>query len=320
MRNRLIIHCAVGALALSLNGLLFAQETAPTPTAQSEETPVFPADAEPGNVYCPVSPDETVDLNFYSMYEGKKVYLCCKRCRTKFEADPAAYVANLPPTLTPVSLKESSGDQHAEEAEHSHAEADTPAEDHDASEAHEHDEAAGAGEEAHEHDEAAGAGEEEHDHSAHADQEASTLTKTLSFIGRFHVIAIHFPIALLSVGALFEFFSMFGGGDKARSVVRACIAIGALSAVGAATLGLMNAIGADYNGVLNDVFWWHRLLGLTTAGLAIAAWAAVEWRRMKPSSKTMLAARGAVFLTAAFVAITEHLGGSLVFGWEYLIP
>jgi len=307
MRNRLIIHCAVGALTLGLSGPLFAQETAPTPTAESEESPIFPADAEPGNVYCPVSPDETVDLNFYSMYEGKKVYLCCKRCRTKFEADPAAYVANLPssaPVLTPVSMQESSGATHAEpESEHTHAEAGAPAEDHDESEAHEHDEAG-----------------EEHDHSAHAGQEASKLIKTLSFIGRFHVIAIHFPIALLTVGALFEFFSMVGGGDKARGVVRACIAIGALSAVGAASLGLMNAIGADYNGVLSDVFWWHRLLGLTTAGLAIATWAAVEWRRMKPSSKTMLAARGAIFLTAAFVGITGHLGGSLVFGWEYLIP
>jgi uncharacterized membrane protein/YHS domain-containing protein len=251
-------------------------------------------------------PDEPIDPSFFSEFDGRKVYLCCKRCRTKFEADPEAYIANLPPLATPAAFQERAGatqqggeeHQHAEGAEHTH------------DESAEHDEPP-PGEEADD--------DQEHDHSAHAET-ASGLTKALSYLGRFHVLAIHFPIALLAVGALFEFASMLGAGDRAQGMVRASVGLGAVSALVAAPLGLMNAIGAEYAGVLSDAFWWHRLLGLTTAGVATLAWLAVEWRARKPSPNVEIAARVAVVASAALVGITGHLGGSLVFGWEYLLP
>lgn len=282
---------------------------APDPVSHTTADLSVAEGSEPaGNAYCPVTTDEEVDPNFFTVYQGRKVYLCCKKCRTKFEADPEAYVSNLPPRLTPVALREGAEpahaepDAHAEDEEHSHDEADEH--DQSASSDHEHDER--------EHD-------HEHDHSAHAEN-ASGLTKALSYIGRFHVLVIHFPIVLLLFAALFELVSMFGGGAPARSVVRACSGFGALAAVVAASLGLMDSIGADYEGVLSDVLWWHRLLGLTTAGLAILAWLAVERRVRKPSTHTLRAARIAVFLAAGFVGITGHLGGSLIFGWGYFLP
>jgi len=295
------------------------QHRAPTPDTAAPSHPPA-SEAEPGNAFCPVMPDEPIDPSFFSEFKGRKVYLCCKRCRTKFEADPEAYVANLPPIATPVAFQGSADaaqqggeeHQHAEGAEHTHAEPD----EHAAQEEHAHDEGA-------EHDEpppgAEADNDHEHDHSAHAET-ASGLTKALSYLGRFHVLAIHFPIALLVVGALFEFASMLGAGDRAQGMVRASVGLGAVSALVAAPLGLMNAIGAEYAGVLSDVFWWHRLLGLTTAGLATLAWIMVEWRARKPSPNVKTAARIAVLVSAALVGITGHLGGSLVFGWEYLLP
>lgn len=237
------------------------------------------------------------------------------------ENNPNSSFANVSPLATLVSLQDSTEPaaeqhdeehEHAEEAEPAHAEPDAQS----AEEEHSHDEA-----DEHEHEESAsGEAEAEHDHSAHAEN-ATGLTKALSYIGRFHVLVTHFPVALLLFGALFEIISMLGGGERARGVVRASVGFGALAALFAASLGLMNSIGADYEGILTDVFWWHRLLGLTTAGLAIVAWIAVEWRKRKPSSNNAaLTARVAVLLVATFVGITGHLGGSLVFGWDYLLP
>lgn len=321
MRLILITICATGVLTLGAAATSIAQEQRPSSTPEATApSPPPPSEAEPGNALCPVMPDEPIDPSFFSEFDGRKVYLCCKRCRTKFEADPEAYIANLPPLATPAAFQGSADatqqggeeHQHAEGAEHTHAEPD----EHAAQEEHAHDEGAG-------HDESPPGAEadhdQEHDHSAHAET-ASGLTKALSYLGRFHVLAIHFPIALLAVGALFEFASLLGAGDRAQGMVRASVGLGAVSALVAAPLGLMNAIGAEYAGVLSDAFWWHRLLGLTTAGAATLAWIAVEWRARKPSPNVAIAARVAVVTSAALVGITGHLGGSLVFGWEYLLP
>lgn len=322
MRTILTTCCTIGVLMFAFVTPGVAQEQPEAPTPQPAASAVPPAsEAEPGNAFCPVMPDEPIDPSFFSEFNGRKVYLCCKRSRTKFEAEPEAYVANLPPLAMYVAFQESAGaapqagaeHQHAEETEHAHAEPD----EHAAQDEHTHDEGA-------EHDDEPTSGAEadhndDHDHSAHAES-ASGLTKTLSYLGRFHVLVIHFPIAILIVGALFELASMLGAGEPARGLVRASVGLGAVSALIAAPLGLMNAIGAEYSGVLSDAFWWHRLLGLTTAGVATLAWVAVEWRARREAPTAAVSARVAVFASAALVAITGHLGGSLVFGWEYLLP
>ena len=317
MRMPLFTSCAIIALMFAVVAHSGAQERSEFASEPGAQAPASPSsDAERGNTVCPVMPDEPIDPNFFTLYKGRKVYLCCKRCRTKFEADPEAYAANLPPQAKLAALQETDGgaapegdrDQQRDESSEHDANFE-----HAAQGAHTHEEGLVRGKE--ESDERSDA----RDHSAHAES-ASGLTKTLSYIGRFHVLVTHFPIALLLFGALFEVVSILGAGANARAVVRASVDLGAVSAIAASALGLMNAIGAEYSGALSDVFWWHRLLGLSTAGVAVAAAMAVEWRARKPSSKVNNSARIAVFATAALVGITGHLGGSLVFGWEYLVP
>lgn len=315
------ILCAIAALSFGAAAPVAGQSPPPTSTEPPATPSSQPLEAEPGNAFCPVMSDEPIDASFFTLYKGRKVYLCCKRCRTRFEADPEAYANNLLPQATLAAFQESAPVQPEAGEEHQH----TESEEHEHAEGAEHQEQAAQTEpDEHTHDEPASPDtpdehDDDHDHSAHA-EDASGLTKAMSYLGRFHVLAIHFPIALLFVGALFELVSMLGAGERARGVVRASVGLGAISALLAAPLGLMNAIGAEYAGVLADVFWWHRLLGLTTAGLAVVAWIAVEWRARKPSANAIVATRVAVFASAALVGITGHLGGSLVFGWEYLAP
>ncbi len=46
--------------------------------------------------FCPVMTEEAVDSQFFTSYQGENVYFCCRRCKTKFEANPTPYLANLP--------------------------------------------------------------------------------------------------------------------------------------------------------------------------------------------------------------------------------
>ena len=48
------------------------------------------------NTYCPLMPDMKVDTQVFTDYKGKRVYLCCLKCRTSFEADPTKYLHSLP--------------------------------------------------------------------------------------------------------------------------------------------------------------------------------------------------------------------------------
>lgn len=291
MRSRSTLAAALAAIAIAVP-VAGAQPTpAQPPTTHSDVT-------QTGNAYCPVMPDDAIDPNFSTMYEGRTVFLCCKRCLTKFEASPTAYIANLPPLAQPAAFD--SDVSHSAQSQGSEADGGD----------HDHRD---------QHDGAETAESAEHDHAEHAEG-ADGLTRTLSYLGRFHVMAVHFPIALLLVGALFELVSLVRPLESAPQMVRASIGLGAVSAVAAAALGLMNAIGADYAGVLGDAFWWHRALGLTVSGLAVVAWAAVEWRTRRPSPNARLVARTTVLATALLVGVVGHLGGSLVFGWEYLVP
>ncbi|MCU0254285.1 MAG: hypothetical protein MUE47_07060 [Acidobacteria bacterium] len=47
------------------------------------------------NTMCPVLTDEPVDPEIWVEYEGRRVYLCCQRCRKQFLEAPTAYLAAL---------------------------------------------------------------------------------------------------------------------------------------------------------------------------------------------------------------------------------
>lgn len=44
-----------------------------------------------GNAMCPVS-GEPVDSSVFTVYEGEKVFFCCQKCKSKFEANPGKYL------------------------------------------------------------------------------------------------------------------------------------------------------------------------------------------------------------------------------------
>jgi|GEM_PF-1891569 YHS domain-containing protein len=63
--------------------------------------PVAAADLPPSaNLTCPVLLGEPALAEFHTEYQGRTIYFCCASCVKKFQANPSAYLANLP-TLPP---------------------------------------------------------------------------------------------------------------------------------------------------------------------------------------------------------------------------
>lgn len=254
------------------------------------------------NTLCPVTPDEAVDPSFFTDHDGTRVYFCCRRCVLRFKQNPEALTESLARVM-PVAMPEDKSKPEAEGHDHDHPEDAAVAGQPDA-------DRLGATDGGHDHD-----GESPEENHDHATDHGVSLT---AMLGRLHVVVIHFPIAFLLLGALVEVVGLAREQLRNEGVIRLLTAVGALSAVAAVLIGLLHGSASDYSGTLSWVFWWHRALGISVAVAAGIAWFAVEQRaRRKRMSRF---ATAALLVSAALVGVAGHFGGSLVYGWEYLLP
>ena len=100
---------------------------------------------------------------------------------------------------------------------------------------------------------------------------ASSLIDNLPrALGRTHPMLVHFPIALLIAGVLFEFIAIVVRRDRTKPSVAglACVTIGALGAGAAAWAGWLNADLETHGRGVADLMETHRWLGIVAASLA----------------------------------------------------
>ncbi len=58
--------------------------------SDTEHAEALPAGA---NQMCPVMPEEKVDPSLYVEYKGRKIYVCCQKCKKRVEEDPDVWYA-----------------------------------------------------------------------------------------------------------------------------------------------------------------------------------------------------------------------------------
>jgi uncharacterized membrane protein/mono/diheme cytochrome c family protein len=147
----------------------------------------------------------------------------------------------------------------------------------------------------------------------------SGWTTLQSWLGKFHPVVVHFPIALLLLAAFGEIANMIRAGIWQPRAARFCLWIAAASAVVAMMLGFF----AEESGAFNEtvggikIVEIHEWLGIVTTILAVAAAVLCEWyvRRETPRHKWLF--RIALFLAAVLVGVTGHFGGLLTFGVDH---
>ena len=138
----------------------------------------------------------------------------------------------------------------------------------------------------------------------------------MSFIGKFHPLLVHFPIALVLVAAAAELVVIATPRQAWRTVAVANICAGAAIGIVTVITGWLFAASPSVD--VTTSLEWHRWLG--TAGAVGAIGAALLSSRLHVSSRGTFAYRCVLFVTALLVAITGHLGGTLVWGAGFLRP
>jgi uncharacterized membrane protein/mono/diheme cytochrome c family protein len=137
-------------------------------------------------------------------------------------------------------------------------------------------------------------------------------------LGRLHPAVVHFPIALLLTGALFEFFSLFRPKAGRSTAALACIVVGAIGAAVAAWFGWVSAEVEPPGSSAAQTLFLHRWTGV---GLAVVAIVTAILALM--SGPTRLWARngyrGGLGVSVLLVSAGGYFGGELVHGDGYIL-
>jgi len=259
------------------------------------------AAGEPVNAMCPVTTDEPADPYVTTEYEGETIGFCCKSCLRKFNANPDAYLSAL--GMNRVGTEQ--GENPSSVLEPANGQATN----------HTHTETVGefAGPESKE-----AGGNRDYDHDAEYEAVNGTpLERLATYLGKFHVLVVHLPIALLPLAAVFELWGGFRQKERWLRVARVNFVMGALFALVAASLGWLAVMSASYPGELADYLEWHRWFGTSVAGLSVVGLLSLLLVRFDCEWGTLFY-RICVYTLGVLVPVTAHFGGSLIYGPDYL--
>lgn len=135
----------------------------------------------------------------------------------------------------------------------------------------------------------------------------------MNAIGPFHLLFLHFPIALVTMTVVAETLSLWFPNPIFSQSARFMIYAAAFLAPITALLGLAFAYGQHYEGLSLDLFLWHRYLGLVTAGLAIIT-ALLKRQSINGTNFSQIVYYSSLLILFIAVSLTGTFGGSLAFG------
>jgi uncharacterized membrane protein len=135
-----------------------------------------------------------------------------------------------------------------------------------------------------------------------------------AFIGRFHPLLVHFPIAFLLLAGALELLALRRRTGPPWLAARfPLLVVAALTAGVAATAGYLLGTSGGFGGATFDL---HLRLGIVVAiGALLTALAA--WRRQRTGTGDRIV-RAALVLTLAALTMAGHLGATLTHGEGYL--
>jgi uncharacterized membrane protein len=173
----------------------------------------------------------------------------------------------------------------------------------------------------HGHDEGAGGEEEEGEHSHWGANGPSTpFEKLLAYLGNFHALVVHFPIALFLSAALAQALLLTRKKEAYADIVRFSVWLAAFGALGAGLLGWAHAGPAPAHE--SAVMMNHRWIGTTILLGGFATALLMEAARKSSASPILrLLFTLTLFVMAGFVAANGFLGGALAHGgMKHLLP
>ena len=154
--------------------------------------------------------------------------------------------------------------------------------------------------------------------AASSSESLGIIWRTVRWLGRFHPILVHFPIAFILgalIAELLGLWSLLGMKEHSHGIVRFCLIFGALGGVAASVTGWMNAEFVHHSGNLGWILLFHRWIGPTISVITVIACIALYRAGKKDGSRRTL--RFLLFLDAFLVGVQGALGGMLVYGIDH---
>jgi uncharacterized membrane protein/mono/diheme cytochrome c family protein len=141
--------------------------------------------------------------------------------------------------------------------------------------------------------------------------------KVSEWIGRFHPVSTHFPVALMLVAVFAESLAWWTRRESWLHTVRFLVILAALGAVSAGVLGWINAYFSSYSKETGALLWWHRWLGTGSSVWAIVCAVLIVLHECREGSPERQRFRGALLLGAALIGISGFLGSALIYGLDH---
>jgi hypothetical protein len=142
----------------------------------------------------------------------------------------------------------------------------------------------------------------------------SNTKRTVRWLGKFHLLLLHFPIALLLAAGVGEIVAIWRGYRVPSEVVQFCLSLAAVAVVSTVVLGWLHA--AAGNGVTSpQLLTAHRWLGTFAGVWVIGTALGARWdARRGVRSRCVRAALGVGIL---LVVATAHAGGLMAHGRDF---
>ena len=144
--------------------------------------------------------------------------------------------------------------------------------------------------------------------------EPTSAARLIGWLGKFHLLLLHFPIALVVVAGVGEVWSVWQRNPLPSESVRFCLWLAALAAIPTATLGWLFA--AAGNGIGSpQLLVTHRWLGT-----AAAVWLVITALFAEHDARHQVRTLRVRFLLISGIiatALTAHLGGLMAHGDDY---
>lgn len=130
----------------------------------------------------------------------------------------------------------------------------------------------------------------------------------IAFLGSFHVILLHFPIALIVMAGVAELLNVLTANEKYDFTIKFLLTAAAFFAIPTVISGLCYEEIMNFQDWEVAWIWWHKIFGLATLGLSVLS---VILLHCFGRSAFYLAS----FLLQFFcVVITSYMGGVITFG------
>lgn len=133
-------------------------------------------------------------------------------------------------------------------------------------------------------------------------------------IGRMHPMILHFPIVLLMLAMLLEFFrfrQVYSEEKLYQNFTTGLLLTGVLLSAVTVVMGLFLSREEGYTG---DALWWHKWTGVSVVFVS----SAIYWARNTVWYRAPLAKAGAVITTLCLI-VAGHYGATLTHGDNYVL-